>query len=139
MVFLRESKHQFNFHSNCSYNEPEECCLSFFCTIIVTFLVTAVKTSSASFFRGILLFQTFSVRLCSVIASYQLSISVGNDDTQTTSTGENSNHMLSATSRIELEFLTEFPNMSKLQNRLYQRVPLQNIRQFANRVETEKH
>ena len=38
-----------------------------------------------------------------------------------------SNHMLSATSQIELEFLTNFLNMSQFQNRLillYQRVPL---------------
>ena len=41
---------------------------------------------------------------------------------------EKSNHMLSATSHIELEFLTKFLNMSKLQNRLillYQSLPLQ--------------
>ena len=40
---------------------------------------------------------------------------------------EKSNHMLSATSHIELEFLTNFLNMSKLQNRLillYQSLPL---------------
>ena len=40
---------------------------------------------------------------------------------------EKSNHMLSATSRIELELLTKFLNMSKLQNRLillYQSLPL---------------
>ena len=41
---------------------------------------------------------------------------------------EKSNHMLSATSHIGLEFLTKFLNMSKLQNRLillYQSLPLQ--------------
>ena len=40
---------------------------------------------------------------------------------------EKSNHMLSATSHIGLEFLTKFLNMSKLQNRLillYQSLPL---------------
>ena len=43
---------------------------------------------------------------------------------------EKSNHMLSATSHIGLEFLTKFLNMSKLQNRLillYQSLPLQNM------------
>ena len=43
--------------------------------------------------------------------------------------GENSekrNHMLSATSHVVFEFLTKFVNMSKLQNALYQRVPLHN-------------
>ena len=40
---------------------------------------------------------------------------------------EKSNHMLSATSHIEFEFLTKFLNMSQFQNRLillYPRVPL---------------
>ena len=43
---------------------------------------------------------------------------------------EKSNHMLSATSHIELEFLIIFLNMSQLQNRLilmYQRVPLHTL------------
>ena len=43
---------------------------------------------------------------------------------------EKSNHMLRATSHIELEFLTKFLNMSKLQNRLillYQSLPLQSL------------
>ena len=43
---------------------------------------------------------------------------------------EKSNHMLSATSHIGLEFLTKFLNMSKLQNRLillYQSLPLHRI------------
>ena len=43
---------------------------------------------------------------------------------------EKSNHMLSATSHIGLDFLTKFLNMSKLQNRLillYQSLPLQGI------------
>ena len=43
---------------------------------------------------------------------------------------EKSNHMLSATSHIGLEFLTKFLNMSNLQNRLillYQSLPLQTV------------
>ena len=43
---------------------------------------------------------------------------------------EKKNHMLSATSHIELEFLTKFLNKSKFQNWLilmYQRVPLHTI------------
>ena len=43
---------------------------------------------------------------------------------------EKRNHMLSATSKVELEVLTKFRNMSKLRIRLislYQRVLLQNI------------
>ena len=38
--------------------------------------------------------------------------------------------MLSATSHIELEFLTKFLNMSKLQNRLYQSLPLHTSSSF---------
>ena len=48
---------------------------------------------------------------------------------------ENSNHMLSATSHIGLEFLTKFLNMSKLQNRLillYQSLPLATVILFRN-------
>ena len=47
---------------------------------------------------------------------------------------EKSNHMLSATSHIGLEFLTKFLNMSKLQNRLillYQSLPLHTIQKSA--------
>ena len=54
---------------------------------------------------------------------------------------EKSNHMLSATSHIELEFLTKFLNMSKLQNRLillYQSLPLQCFNFFicSQNIET---
>ena len=47
---------------------------------------------------------------------------------------EKSNHMLSATSHIGLEFLTNFLNMSKLQNRLillYQNLPLHSVYTFG--------
>ena len=47
---------------------------------------------------------------------------------------ENSNHMLSGTSHIEIVFLTEFLNMSNWQNRLCQKVPLHHSPGFRHDV-----
>ena len=47
--------------------------------------------------------------------------------------------MLSATSHIELEFLTKFPNISQFQNRLillYQMVPLQSSSDIGQKMKT---
>ena len=54
---------------------------------------------------------------------------------------EKSNHMLRATSHIELEFLTNFLNMSKLQNwliLLYQSLPLQIFSKIRTVPKTRK-
>ena len=54
---------------------------------------------------------------------------------------EKSNHMLSATSHIGLEFLTKFLNMSKLKNRsilLYQSLPLQMLKFLKKSYEFQK-
>ena len=76
-------------------------------------------------------FQKFLRFLASVVAAASMFLLVFalccRSTCQFRVNSEKSNHMLSATSEIELEFLTKLLNMSKLQIRLillYHRVPL---------------
>ena len=80
-------------------------------------------------------FQKFLRSLASVVAAAPMFLLVlalcCRSTCQFRGNSEKSNHMLSASSEIELEFLTKFLNMSKLQIRLilqYQRVPLHYMR-----------
>ena len=77
-------------------------------------------------------FQKFLRSLASVVASASMVLLVlalcCRSTCQFRGKSAKSNHMLCATSEIELEFLTKLLNMSKLLIRLillYQRVPLQ--------------
>ena len=86
---------------------------------------TGVSTSKRVYFR------MFLPSLASVMAArpcFLLILALCCRSTcQFRGNSEKSNHMLSATSHIGLEFLTKFLNMSKLQNRLillYQSLPL---------------
>ena len=90
---------------------------------------TGVSTSKRVYFR------MFLPSLASVMAArpcFLLVLALCCRSTcQFRGNSEKSNHMLSATSHIGLEFLTKFLNMSKLQNRLillYQSLPLQFIK-----------
>ena len=80
-------------------------------------------------------FQKFLQSLASVVVAVPMFLHVlalcCRSTSQFCGNNEKSNHMLSATSHIELEFLTKFLKMSKFQN---QRVPLHHSPGFRHEV-----
>ena len=78
---------------------------------MLNLMKTWVSTLKIVFSRVFLSPQAFSFSAFS-LGLARSSFCIGNSENS-----EKSNHMLSATSNIELEFLTKFLNLSKLHNR----------------------